>query len=592
MSSEAGAGTSSPAPAVKRPPRGLAEALGLLAILSLSAVVVAQMLRGPWANYMFYNGDSVVLPLIEKSIAAGDEFQWVFSSQLFLFPEALLYAVSSAFTDDPRIALLVNAFVNILVLYGVLRSVAAQIGRRVGTPARWQIAATVATTATLLFYVVLEPAPDINRTTLASLSLMTTYYFGTVLAGLALFSLTLWFVGRSVDEARFSAKRAVLYVAGTLVVGGLSATSNPLFLLQYVAPSVVLFVVLLIFRALSWRAFGTLVVANLLVVPVSTVGRSLLSPFVSADVSDYLQFDLMGESVQYIKTIVMACFATERGTLEFILSVAVLYLSCHMFVRGLYRRARQRTGTGTSAGELLSYGFGALSAIALLFGFVVTGSMTTRYLLPLLIFPLVGLIVALLTVAVPAVRRVPRSKRYPAVRPIAVGTVLAVIAAGGVWGSVSAARSLAETPYTFPDCLDEFRGDEPVNGVASFWLARQLELYQDSDGAILQVKPDLEIEPWMVNLAAYEDRDFTFVLVQREGEAEEVVDILGVPARTIDCPEYDILDYESAPGEEELNAIIDESLEENQLGHGFPVGRQGGTPEGFGSHSGRTSVAL
>lgn len=577
---------------VKRPARALAEALGLLTILSLSAVVIAQMLRGPWANYMFYNGDSVVLPLIEQSIAAGDEFEWVFSSQLFLFPEAVLFAVSSAFTDDPRIALLVNAFVNVLVLYGLLRSIAAQIGRRVGTPTRWQVTATVVTTATLLFYVVLEPAPDINRTTLASVFLLTTYYYGAVLAGLALFSLTLWFVGRSVDESRSSAKRAVVYAAGTLVVGGLSATSNPLFLLQYVAPIVALFVVLLIFRALTWRAFVTLVLANLLVVPISLVGRSLLSAFVSADVSDYLQFDLMGESFAYIKSIIVACFATERGTLEVILGVAVLYLSCHLFVRGLYRRGRARTGTGTSASELLSYGFGALSAIAIMLGFVVTGSMTTRYLLPLLVFPLVGLIVALLTVAIPAVRKVPRSQRYPAMRPVAVGVVLAVIAAGGVWGSVSTARSLAETPYAFPDCLDEFRGDESVDGVASFWVARQLQLYGDSDGAILQVKPDLQVEPWMVNLALYEDRDFSFVLVQRDSEAEEIIEILGVPARTIDCAAYDILDYESAPGEEELNAIIDESVEENRLQHGFPVDRQDGTPEGTGSPSARSSVAL
>jgi len=74
-----------------------------------------------WPDAFLYNADSLVLPLIKQSISDGERFRWVFSSQLFIFPEAPLYWLSSLPTDSARVALATNAIVNLTALYALLR---------------------------------------------------------------------------------------------------------------------------------------------------------------------------------------------------------------------------------------------------------------------------------------------------------------------------------------------------------------------------------------------------------------------------------------------------------------------------------------
>ena len=56
--------------------------------LAAGLIILARWIGTDWEINLLYTGDSLVLPLLRESILAGQPFEWVFSSQLFLFPEA------------------------------------------------------------------------------------------------------------------------------------------------------------------------------------------------------------------------------------------------------------------------------------------------------------------------------------------------------------------------------------------------------------------------------------------------------------------------------------------------------------------------
>jgi hypothetical protein len=110
-----------------------ARILGLFAIVLLvTGVALAHMYLTPWADMFLYNADSITLALIVKSVRAGESFHWVLSSQLFLFPEGLLYAVSSVLVPAVKYSFLLNAFINLICLFALYFLIAKLILKDVG----------------------------------------------------------------------------------------------------------------------------------------------------------------------------------------------------------------------------------------------------------------------------------------------------------------------------------------------------------------------------------------------------------------------------------------------------------------------------
>ena len=92
----------------------------VLLILAL-IVEISHVVNSGWLNLYLYNGDSLTLPILLKTLTGHSGFLWVSSSQFLLFPEGLLYLVSSFLNHSVRASLLINSFLNIVILYLIFR---------------------------------------------------------------------------------------------------------------------------------------------------------------------------------------------------------------------------------------------------------------------------------------------------------------------------------------------------------------------------------------------------------------------------------------------------------------------------------------
>jgi hypothetical protein len=189
-------------------------------------------------------------------------------------------------------------------------------------------------------------------------------------------------------------------------------------------------------------------------------------------------------------------------------------------------------------------------------GYLFTGSIATRYLQPMLIFPI---LIVILPLSIH--HRINVCEKYYlfiALAATAVAGVFAMPALGGLNDLVNGKY------YDKTKHLLAWAGNKNVNGVAHFWLAREMQLYTPDSINVLQVKGDLTPHPWMINLASYKDKHITFIMhdhIIDDGLAiEDDLKTLGLPANIITCSYYTIYDYAGTLGETILNNRIRRGL--------------------------------
>jgi hypothetical protein len=525
-------------------------------------IALARISMTHWAPLLFENADSIVLPLLEKSLREGAPAEFVMSSQLFLFPEVPIYLLATLFTDSPRMALALNAILNVVLMYGSFRIIAGLLAHR----ARHRfLEITIALVATTVFIVIvlLEPGANVNLSGLATPLLTSTYYYGVILSGLIVVALTLWVSG-SFGHHSWRARRTYIYAAAITVVSGLTTMSNPLFIMQAFAPLAAAALVLLIANLLTWRQFFVIVGWNLFGVVVGFFSRLAVPDLLPGSLAKYVVIDQIPTSIHLLGASVREMLASEAGTLRLIILLSVQVLTLALFAWSIWAKARPALAARITTANFFVISFASISSISLLIGMVATGSITTRYLEPLTVFPLLTILVAgtwllrqlLVGVHDAALRR--NLSRFGLGIAAAASAVLVAI---GVLNAPTVASVVRGDKYTGADCINEFVGDSDMNGVASFWSARPLELYGDNSGDLLQVTTDLSPFEWMVNLGAYEDDTFSYVVL--DGTAflpKESLDVLGAPASVSTCEGREYWDYRGTPGEKTLTEIISRSL--------------------------------
>ncbi len=254
------------------------EALGALVALALSVIALRHVVATPRVALLWYDGDSVLLPLVRRSLDAGQPFEWAMSPALFFFPELPVYLLCSVVTATPQQALALNGVLVLLAVYALLRAAANELMPSAGRPARIAVSGLALAFVTAL--VLTESTATATSLELASLLLTTTYYYGAVLAMLATAVLVL----RAVRTGRASVP--VLVTLG--LVAALTTASNPLYVPWSAGPVIVTLGLLALARRVPWRPAGLL--GGVLVVG-SVVGylvRIPLRPFVSLDPSTYV----------------------------------------------------------------------------------------------------------------------------------------------------------------------------------------------------------------------------------------------------------------------------------------------------------------
>jgi len=527
-------------------------------------IAIGKIAQSEWEGTFLYNGDSLVLPLIEDSILRGEPFHWVFSSQNFFFPEGLFFFVSTLFTDSARVALYVNAVLNLVALYAVLRVIAHQLAHR--SRHRF-VEITIALGATVLFlvFVLLEPTASVNRSGTATTYLMTTYYYGVIISGLVIVALTLW-VTKSFGGAAWGTNRVRVYA---LVVGAITALvvfSDPLYLAQVLAPLAVALLVLIWARRLSWRSAWVLVVPSLAGSVVGFAFRLVFHDLFASNLGSYVQLSQIPTAIHILYESLLEMSGSAQGSLKLILITGVMLLTWSIMAFAVYSRFNPKAALRISTVEYFIVTFVSVSSVSLFVGHIVTGAITTRYLTPLYVFPLL----TVLFVGVYVLRRLlvevesadlRRNLSRFSLGVAAAASVLIVVV--GIVNLPPVARSASGDDYTSADCFDSFVGDSDINGVGSFWTVRQLDLYGTAKGDILQADGELGVYDWLNNVGAYEDKTFSYVVIDASGQVpRESLAVLGEPAEIIVCSGYEIYDYAGTPGEDILTDRIAASTDE------------------------------
>ncbi|OIH95232.1 hypothetical protein BIU90_03680 [Curtobacterium sp. MCBA15_001] len=526
------------------------EAVGTLVALALAVIALRHVIATARVSLLWYDGDSVLLPLVMRSMQAGEPFEWAMSPALFFFPELPVYLVCSLVTATPQQALALNGVLVLLGVYALLRAVANELMPSAARPARIAVSAIALAFLTLL--VLTESSASATSLELASLLLTTTYYYGVVLALLATAVLVL----RAVRTGHPSVP--VLVVLG--LVATCTTASNPLYVPWSGAPVVVTLVLLALARRVPWRPAlflsGTVVVGAV----VGYLVRIPLRPFVSLDPSTYVHPELALSTLGFFASLTDVRSGTVAGDAGLVLMLVGVLLS----VGGTVWAWR----AGASRTVLVASALPVVTIVAVSLGVVVAGSDTPRYLEPIVVAPLLALIAVCELVRV-AVRQ---TRVYRPARGIRVGLALgaAAVLAAGVAVTPSTIQTVQTASYAPAACLDRWAEGRDVVGVGQFWTVRPLATYASTNVRMLQVRDSFQVYPWLVDLGSYRRADPSFVVVG-SGDVwpTSVEDQLGAPTSVTHCTGFDIWDYAGTAGATTLRKQVVDSAAEVRRERGF-----------------------
>lgn len=520
--------------------------------------IVHHLVAGPWRQYLYVDGDSLVPALLRESFDKGEPWQWVFSTQNFFFPETPFYLLSSL-GGPPPVAYSINAVLNVVVLYGLLRLVAGELVRDRPAPFFGPVLAAGSMIALFGAFVLTEVDGSPNRTGIATLYVLATYYYGVTVGGLALLVTTLR-IRRTLADGRGGVALWVPLGVAAVIVAALTF-SNLLFLLEVLAPLAVALVALVFMARLSWRHLAVIGGAIAAGVLVAFVLRMIFASVFRAGVGGYVALDAIPQSIRNLYLTLVETIAQPFGIVKIVVVVALHLAGAALVVAALYAVPRPALASRIDDPALLVAGFVFVTAVSILVGQVMTGSTTSRYLQLVVILPLLigllGIVRGVERLAGPGRRLLRRG-----VAVAAVAAALAVVVAGALV-TPETARTVAQ-PIPDVDCLDDFVGDSDLNGVGTFWLARPYQIYGAQSGQVLQVGPDFAIQAWMVNLASYDQPRFSYVLLDSTGilPADRIVAQLGEPRQIVECGSFAIYDYQGTAGEDELSERVRDSLAE------------------------------
>ncbi|WIE76109.1 hypothetical protein [Curtobacterium sp. MCSS17_007] len=526
------------------------EALGAAVALALSVIALGHVMATERVALLWYDGDSVLLPLVERSIRLGQPFEWAMSPALFFFPELPVYLLCSLVTATPQQALALNGVLVLLAVYALVRAAANELMPAARRSARITVSATALGFVTAI--VLTEYTATATSLELGSLLLTTTYYYGALLAMLGTAVLVL----RAVRTGRASA--TVLVVTG--LVAACTTASNPLYVPWSAAPVVVTLVLLTLARRVPWRPTawmsGALVAGSV----AGYLLRIPLAPFVSLDPSTYVHPEQAGRTLAFFAALTDDRAGSARGDAELLL----LFAGVALAVGGTVWAWRVRTARTVLVATVLPL----VTVVAVSVGVVVAGSQTPRYLEPIVTAPLLAL-VAVAELVRSAVRRTRVHRPRRGVR-LAVAVATAVVLVAGVVTAPGTVGAVATARYAPAACLDRWADGRRVTGVGQFWTVRPLAAYASDDVELLQVRDTFETYPWLVDLGAYRDAEPTFVVIgANDLWTTAVEDSLGAPATITHCTGFDVYDYAGTAGAAILQRDVVDSADRIRRDRGF-----------------------
>ncbi len=514
-----------------------------VAIGLLTAAVLAVALSAHGQQIFFYDGDSLVLPLFRQSIAAGQPMEWVMSSQLFLLPELPLYLLCSAIVGGSvKAALALNAILNSVLLYALFRACAAHIG----WPRRWhRIAAPMLASLVFLVFVALEIRGTQTNGSVATFTLLTTYYYGATMTALALLALALWLTRAFQRTTPVRSPRYGVFAAASALLLGVQTVSNPLVLLQFAVPFLGALAFASLLHVLPWRMTVLLAAPLLAGGAAGYLARFALSRYLLPNAGSYVHFSQIPESLSFFAGVLRTFVSTPLGITEAVLLLLLLGAAVATGIRSLREPHRSPSGVVIPV-------FVIGSVLVTVVGSVLVGSTATRYLGPVFVFPLLVLLA-------PALWRRSAKRAHRVMRITATVAGAAVLLASAMVATPAIATLTTITAQSASpglSCLQRWIGDRNIVGEGSYWASRALDVYGTGRVDVLQVDSTLGARAWMTNLASFRDRAPSYFIVDAPSRRALAIRLLGTPSAVIDCGPFQVYDYAGTAGQNRMTVKI------------------------------------
>jgi hypothetical protein len=463
-----------------------------------------------WLQLFFYNGDSLTLPVLRESLAHKEPFLWVSSSQFLLFPEGIFYAISSFLTKSVRGSLVFNAGLNMVVLYVLFRWVAGIISK--STRYLKQLFA-LGSCLLLIFYMLLERhSISINVSSVATLFLFTTYYYGVIIAGIFMLC-TLLKTTKDFKSLKETTKSQWALIALTSLVALLSTFSDPIFIVQFIVPILIALFITYICGGIRLKQSLIFAIPSIIGCIVGYIARAPFKAFIGISLGNHVATQQIPTTLTVFHDSISYNLKSRSGSLELLLIFSVLAFSLVYICWWVYQKTHYKNKSLDGLLFLLAL-FSLIEALIVIFFSIAIGSMVTRYLLPMVIFPMLGLLPLLNTVEVVSVKA-----KFKKVNHIIVYIPILIIVIVLVLGILSIGRAsyvLSDASYTDAKCLSTALDNKPAYGIGSYWTVRSLDVYGQSDEQAYQVSSNLLPFVWQTNLGSYKGKNFTFIIVDKQ----------------------------------------------------------------------------
>jgi hypothetical protein len=483
-------------------------------IVLLFALVIEfrHIASSSWLQIFLYNGDSLTLPLLRQTLAHKEPFLWVSSSQFLLFPESLFYAVSSLIAKSIRASLVFNGALNVIVLYVLFRWIAGTIAK---TARYLKQLFALGCCLLLVFYMLLERQAYVNSSSVATLFIFTSYYYGVIISGAALIGILLRQIKSSSALIKLSGRQLTL-ASLALLISGLATFSNPIFIVQFIFPLLLSLGIVFLCNGLRLKHTILTGLPMLTGCIIGYTARLPLKAFVGVSLGSHIITKQIPATLTTFHQAISQDLHSKSGLLELVLVCGIIAFSVIYTGWWVYQRARHPNKPLDGRLFLLSTFAVIEPSIVILFS-IATGSMVTRYLLPLFIFPMLGLLPVLTSKPV---------ARFSKVLVAAAALIILITVVIGATAVGKARYVLSSSSYTDAACLAAALHNQPAFGVGGYWTVRPLDVYSRADEQALQVSSDLSPFAWQSNLGSYENKEFSFIIVDNKVST----DIRAVPA--------------------------------------------------------------
>jgi hypothetical protein len=535
---------------VTREPRRRAigmELAGVAGAVVLGLVGLAHVAISGRAFFLFFDGDSQLLPLMRQAVLDGGPLHFALSTGL-AFPELALYLACAAFATSVQGAIAINAVVDVVILYALVRVIAGQVAPNSGRARR--IGLAVGSMALFTLLLLFQSGREDNTFELLSMTLTGAYYLASVVGTVATVALTMVAVRRS-------GRRHLGPAIGIALVAVVSVGASPIYIAWSVIPMFVVLAGLVLLRRVHWRTAIVPAAAVVIGTILGLLVRIPLAPFITADPLSYVHvLQIRTSLAAFAHSVIDTVQGSATGFLTIVGLVVMVVLSIVATIVAIRRRV--------SIAVLGLTAFASVTSIVVIVGAVVLGQNATRYLLPAAFLPVLTL---------PAVIVMFRWDRLLVVRRRAVAIGAAVLLAIGVIVAPASAIGAVQTVrYTSADCLDRWLDGRDLVGAGEYWATRSMNVY-DPQAHILQIVPTATSYIWLVDLDQYRVDAVSYVVVDDPaadaGWGASLTGAFGAPAQVVRCSGYQIYDYVGTAGEPLLTKAIVDSADAERVARGW-----------------------